>query len=82
MIVREEDGFTLIRHYNSNPSTVEANGNLYSFVPEHGVSLCWVHPDDVHKVLSIKTGACCGGSQVKFWLANQNDLNVWTKGSY
>jgi hypothetical protein len=81
-MITNDGGFVLVRHYNSNPSTIRVGENSYSFIPEWGVSLAWVRPEDLGAVLAIKAALCCGKNQNKFWEANQNDFNVWTKGSY
>lgn len=81
-MIKNDDGLIAVRHYNSNPATIQAGESMYSFVPQYGVSLGWIKEEDLGKVFTIKTAACCGKSQLKFSLANQNDVSVWREGHY
>ena len=70
-----------LRHYNSNGTAVELEGRVYRFVPKYNVSLCENIPDeDADKILQIRANVCCGKSQPKFRIANDNDVSIWHTG--
>jgi len=70
-----------LKHYNSNQSAAEVNGTIYTFIPKYNVSLCENIPDeDAEKLLKIMTNSCCGQTQPKFRVANDNDVSIWHTG--
>lgn len=70
-----------LRHYNSNGTAVEINGNAYVFTPKYNVSLCENIPDeDAEVILKIKANLCCGATKLKFRIANDNDVSIWHTG--
>jgi hypothetical protein len=76
--VRASDGYVAMKHYNSNPSTVQAqDGTIYSFSPRLSISFCWVKPEHVDQMLSLRAQICCGKTAQKFFLANELDVCLW-----
>jgi hypothetical protein len=83
MVTREGDKYVAVQHRTSNPVTVkiDRNGNLYSFVPKHNVSLAWIRPEDLDSILAIQEKVCCGNNKaLKFHLASQINTCLWETG--
>lgn len=80
--VTREDGWVAVQHYTSNPATVmvESTGNVYSFVPQHNVSMAWVRPEDVNSILAVQARICCGKMRNKFLYASQINVCLWLTG--
>lgn len=80
--VVREDGWIAIQHFTSNPATVqiEASGQVYTFSPQHNVSMAWVNPDDVPAILQIRARICCGKTKQKFQYASQVNVCLWETG--
>lgn len=54
----------------------------FAFQVKHGISLCWIEPAYVDRVLSI-THHCCGGKvNAAFRCANELQVKVWNTGQY
>ncbi|RMD57938.1 hypothetical protein D6833_13415 [Candidatus Parcubacteria bacterium] len=54
------------------------NGHEYVFTVRANISLTWVEPEDVQRILNIRR-ACCGGKRnQQFFLANESDVRRWT----
>ena len=78
--VVREDGYVAIQHVTTNPTNLMVAKTPYIFTPAHNVSLCWVHPDHVDKVLTYKasSGCNCGSSKNKFHLASLINVHLWS----
>ena len=81
-MVKNPDGLVAVQHFNTNPATIkiEASGNVYSFVPQHNVSLGWIREEDLGSVLKVMARVCCGKTAVKFHLANELNVSIWQTG--
>lgn len=82
-IVTNSDGWVALQHYNSNGKTVQIDGIYYVFVPQHNVSLAYVRPEHVDRILAVKERGCnCGGNRMKpaFHYASQVNVCVWLTG--
>lgn len=76
------DGLIAIAHWNSNGSIEEVDGISYSWTPKYGVSLCWVSPKHLDRILRIRVQACCGIQKQKYNIATPNQVKVWNMGHY
>jgi hypothetical protein len=69
-------------YYQPIPRLIEnVNGHSYYFNPEWSVSLCWVLPEDVDTLLSIR-GGCCGQHKQICHRATENEIKVFETGHY
>ena len=83
MFVTNADGWVALQHYNSNPRTVQIDDVYYVFTPQHNVSLAYVRPEHVDRILAVLTKSCnCNGGRkrAEFLVASQVNVNVWTTG--
>lgn len=78
--VVSEDGRIAVQHRTSNGAVVRAGNTNYVFSPQHNVSLAWVAPEHLSKVLSEVARVCCGKSGKKFFLASMINVNIWYTG--
>lgn len=72
-MITNAEGKVAIRHWNSNPSDYTQ--------PKYNVSLGWVDPKLIPKILAEKTNVCCGQTRAKYRLANELDIRIWETGS-
>lgn len=54
----------------------------YAFVVQHHISLAWVDPEYVEKVLNTKHYCCGGTANNSFKYASEAAVKVWQTGSY
>jgi len=72
-----EKGEVAIRYNMTIPKYIQIGKREYVFGVRANISLVWVHPDDVDKMLNMKK-ICCGGSINKVChLANELDVKRW-----
>lgn len=76
--ITDENGWVAIRHLRHVQKFVEVGNRAYVFVVRAGsISIAFVHPDDVDRVLAIK-GGCCGRSDLTaFILADETHVRRW-----
>lgn len=79
--VAREDGFIAVQHRTSNPTAIKVNGNIYNFVAKHNVSMAWISPADIDKVLGEMARICCGQKGKKFFLASLINTNLHEVGT-
>ena len=79
--VVREDGYVGMQHRNTNPTSHKIGKVVYSFVPRHNVSLCWVAPEHVQQMLSEVAQICCGKTSKKFFLAGIVNVGLHETGS-
>jgi hypothetical protein len=82
--IKNSDGLVALQHYTTNPCTVIVEGanTSYTFVPKHNVSMAWVKPEHVDRLLAQTAKGCCGrNKQKKFVLASQTNANLWMYGN-
>lgn len=83
-MIQRNDGTIAIKWViNPNGKTVQIDGTsqYYVFTPKNHVVLCWVLPQHVNRLLSVRQKTCnCNGGTFKqaFEYANMIDVNVWT----
>ena len=81
-MVTNEDGYVAVRYYQPTNKYVGIGDPLqreYLFEARAaGVSLAWINPVDVDKILSMKKQCCGGNSNPIFHLANERDVQIWT----
>lgn len=72
-----ENGEVAIRWNVLTPKQIQIGKTMYYFNIIANISLCWVKPEDVGKMLAVKT-TCCGGTQNQSChLANELDVKRW-----
>jgi len=78
------DGWVAIKRLRQEQKYVKVSGGReYVFVPNNGICLAWVHPDDVQKLLNLREGCgTCGNGKKKqsYWLADETIVRRWTYG--
>lgn len=81
-VTRESDGWIAIQHYNTNGATVkmDSDGTVYTFSPQHNVSMAWVNPIHVPALLEVQARICCGKTAKKFLYATQVNVCLWETG--
>jgi len=80
--VTSDDGKIGMQHYNSNPRSVTIGNHIYTFSPSHNVSFAWVYPEDVDKLLTLRTrdSGCNCGKKFLFHLASLINTNIHFTG--
>lgn len=56
------------------------NEHEYVFTVRANISLTWVEPEDVQRILNIRRSCCGGKRNQQFFLANESDVRRWTNG--
>jgi len=81
-MVTREDGFVALQHFTTNGFAVriEADDVTYNFIPQHNVSMAWVHPNHVPILLKEMAQICCGKQKQRFEYASEINVNIWTTG--
>lgn len=79
-VVEVGTGLVAMQHRTSNPTAVKVDGITYSFVAKFNVSLAWVMPQHVDKLLLEQARICCGQSGKRFFLASVINTNLWMTG--
>ena len=78
MIVR--DGKVAVQHYTTNGWTVRVDDTVYTWMPQHNVSIAWVKEEHLSRIVAIDTRGCCGGRRKRFRLASLINVNLWSTG--
>jgi hypothetical protein len=79
--VVRDDGYVAAQHTNTNGANVKVLNTIYVFVPQYNVSMAWIAPEHIAKVLSVKTSSGCncgGGEKLKFALSPLINVNLWS----
>jgi hypothetical protein len=72
-----ENGEVAIRWNVLAPKQVQIGQTLYRFDIKANISLAWVKPEDVDRMLAVRV-SCCGGTQNQSChLANELDAKRW-----
>jgi hypothetical protein len=82
-MVTNLDGWVALQHHNSNPRTVKIDTVYYVFTPQHNISLAYIRPENVDRILAVQEKSCnCGGGRYKpaFFHASQVNANIWETG--
>lgn len=77
--VVRDDGYIALQHQSTNGTSVVVSGVNYIFTPKNNVSLAWIAPEHVDKLLALKTrGSCCGHNEKqRFLLASLVNTYLW-----
>lgn len=81
--VTNADGWIALQHHNSNGRTVQIDTVYYAFTPQHNISLAWVRPEHVDRILAVQDKSCnCGGGRFRpaFFYASQTNVCLWETG--
>ena len=77
-MVTNTDGKVAVKYYQPTPKRVVIGNTVYDFVYRNYVSLAWINPEDVDKILSITNSSCnCSKGTSIFRLANERDVLIW-----
>jgi hypothetical protein len=79
--VIRDDGFIAVQHRNSNPTALRISGITYQFTAKHNVSMSWISPDHINKVLGEMARQCCGTQGKKFLRASLINVNLHETGN-
>lgn len=76
------NGEVALRYRQSVSKVVTVGENGYAFIPRLHISLAWVKPEDVNKLLAMKHDCNCGGhsKHPEFHEASALDVQLWTYG--
>jgi hypothetical protein len=76
--VVRDDGYVAMENHNSNSANVAVAETTYIFTPKNNISFCWVKPEHVGRLLTLKTSVCCGNNNTnRFHLASFINTNLW-----
>jgi len=75
------ENLVALEHYNSNPRIVKVDGCVYNFFPKFNVSLAFVKPEHVEKLLAMQVRICCGKTKPLCHLASETNINIWKTGN-
>jgi len=76
----KKNGLVALQHYNQNSKSVKVNDTVYTFTPQHNVSLTWAKEEDVPVLLGMKAKVCCGKTKPLCFIASETNVNIWTTG--
>ena len=75
--IANESGEIAVRMRQATQKTIRVGSNEYTFTVRSNVSLAWVKPKDVDKLLSM-TITCCNGRQSLFtFLPDEVHVKRW-----
>jgi hypothetical protein len=74
------NGKVALQYYMPVPKYINVGGREYVTDVRHGVSLLFVEPELVPRILDLE-GGCCGGKRKIFSLCGQEAFNVWLTGN-
>lgn len=77
-----EAGQVALRYRQTVQKYVKVGDHEYVFVPKTHVSMAWVAPEDVSKLLALMHDCNCGGhsKHPEFHEATELDVQLWTYG--
>jgi len=74
------DNRVAVRYYQTIPKKITIGGETYIFSVRANISLCWVKPEHVDRMLATKK-TCCGNSRKRvFFLADETHIRRHTTG--
>lgn len=76
--VVREDGYIAAQHFTANATAIRVDGVIYNFGSSHNISLAWISPTHIDKVLGEMARICCGKTGKKFFLSSLINVNIWT----
>jgi hypothetical protein len=73
-----DTGQVAVKYYQQIPKRVVVGEVLYIFSIRGQISMAWIAPEHLDRVLSA-VGGCCGNKKPGvFRLANESDVRRWT----
>ncbi|MFA6982215.1 MAG: hypothetical protein WC243_04325 [Patescibacteria group bacterium] len=72
-----ELGEVAIRWNVLTPKQVNLGTKTYYFNIKMDISLCWVKPEDIDKILAVRVSCCGGTMNQSCHLANELDVKRW-----
>ena len=60
-----------VRYYQTIPKHINISGETYIFSVRNNISLCWVRPEHVDRMLATKKTCCGGNRKTVFFLADE-----------
>lgn len=78
-----KDGLIALQHRTTNGTNfkMDADGTVYTWVPQHNVSIALVRPEHLDALLKVQAKICCGRKANKFFPASQINYNIWVSGN-
>lgn len=78
-MITNEAGQIAIKRLKNIPRLVQVSGGGdYMFVSRNNITLAWVDPADVPKILGLRDGCCGGKKKPAFTYALEHDVPRWT----
>jgi len=80
MMIKNENGEIALRYSEPVNKYVQVGRHEYVFTPRKSVSIAWVAEEDVDALLGTRQSGCCGAQGKRFFLANEESVNLWLHG--
>ena len=77
---KNEIGQVALKRLRQSPKLITVGKKQYYFAVQYNISLAWIDPEDVDRVLKIKHQCCGNNYNVQFVIASEQDVRRW-KGS-
>lgn len=78
-MVTTPDGNIYVKHLQTTNPVVTIGDTTYCFRTNRNICITIVAPEHLDKILSIKKSCCGGSSRPKYFLANELDVERWSK---
>jgi len=79
-MIRNPAGGVAVRFSEPIQKYVMVGKHEYVFTPRKSVSIAWVAEEDVDALLGMRQSGCCGAQGKRFFLANEESVNLWLHG--
>jgi len=79
-MIKNDVGEVAIRYSEPVNKYVMVGKHEYVFIPVRGISLAWVAEESVDALLGMRQEGCCGARGKRFFLANDEAVNLWLYG--
>lgn len=79
-MIRNPAGGVAVRFSEPIQKYVMVGKHEYVFTPRKSVSIAWVAEEDVDALLGTRQSGCCGAQGKRFFLANEESVNLWLHG--
>lgn len=73
-----DSGEIAVRWNRLTQKYVKIGVREYIFAIRSNISLAWIHPEDIDKVLALKATCCGGNLNIACHLASELDVKRWT----
>ena len=74
---KNEIGQIALKRLRQSPQLITVGKKQYYFAVQYNISLAWVDPEDVGKVLAVKHRCCGNNYNVQFVYASETDVRRW-----